>query len=73
MDKNSDVYKHLDKPQRCMALSNNDCFTIIDYAKTQHSLSIKGAMHIGWQKSALNKHDFNIKRNIDFLACSICV
>ena len=67
MDKNSDVYKHLDKPQRCMALSNNDCFTIIDYGKTQYSLSIKGAMHIGWQKSALNKHDFK------FLACSICV
>ena len=58
--------KHLNEAQRCKALSNNDCFSILDYATTQYSLSIKEAMHTGWQKPALNKH-------VDFLACSICV
>ena len=65
-DKKSHVYKHLNESQRCKALSNSDCFSILDYATTQYSLSIKEGMHIGWQKPALNKH-------VDFLACSICV
>ena len=65
-DKKSHVYKHLNESQGCKALSNNDCFSILDYATTQYSLSIKEGMHIGWQKPVLNKH-------VDFLACSICV
>ena len=67
-DKKLHVYKHLNESQRCKALSNNDCFSILDfyYATTQYSLSIKEGMHIGWQKPVLNKH-------VDFLACSICV
>ena len=65
-DKKSHVYKHLNESQRCKALSNNDCFSILDYATTQYSSSIKEGMHIGWQKPVLNKH-------VDFLACSICV
>ena len=65
-DKKSLVYKHLNESQKCKALSNNDCLSIIDYATAQFSLSIKEDMHIGWQKSALNKH-------IDFLTCSICM
>ena len=60
-DKKSHVYKHLNESQRCKALSNSDCFSILDYATTQYSLSIKEGMHIGWQKLALNEHD-------DFLA-----
>ena len=65
-DKTSHVYKHISESQRCKALSNSDCFSILNYAITQYSLSIKEGMHIGWQKPALNKH-------VDFLACSICV
>ena len=65
-DKKSHVCKHLNESQRCNALSNNDCFYILDYATTQYSLSITEGMHIGWQKPPLNKH-------VDFLACSICV
>ena len=65
-DKKSHVYKHLNESQRCKSLSNNDCFSILDYPLTQYSLSIKEGMHIGWQKPALNKH-------VHFLACSICV
>ena len=52
--------------QRGKALSNNDCFSILDYSTTQYSLSIEEGMHIGCQKPALNKH-------VDFLTCSICV
>ena len=63
-DKKSHVYKHLNESQRCEALSNNDCFSFLDYATIQYSLSIKEGMR--WQKPALNKH-------VDFLACSICV
>ena len=55
-DKKSHVYKHLNESQRCKALSNNDYFSMIDYATTQYPLSIKEGMHIGWQKPALNKH-----------------
>ena len=38
------------------AIRNNDCFSIIDYATTQDSLSIEEGMHIGWQKPVLTKH-----------------
>ena len=65
-DKKSHVYKHISESQRCKALSNSDCFSILDYAITQYSLSIKKSIHIGWQEPTLNKH-------VDFLACSICV
>ena len=34
-DKKSHVYKHLNESQKCKALSNNDCFSILDYATTQ--------------------------------------
>ena len=61
-DKKSHLYKHLNESQRCKALSNNDCFSIIDYATTQYSLSIKEDMYIGWQKPVFY-----------FLACSVCV
>ena len=66
IDKKSHVYKHLNESQRCKTLSNSDCFSILDYATTQYSLSIKEGMHIGWHKPALNKQ-------VDFLACSIFV
>ena len=65
-DKKSHKHKHLNESQRCKAFSNSDCFSILDYATTQYSLSIKKGVHICWQKPALNKH-------VDFLACSICV
>ena len=65
-DKKSHIYKHLNESQRCKALSNSDCFSILDYATTQYSLSIKEGMYIGWQKPALNKQ-------VNFSACSICV
>ena len=65
-DKKSHIYKHLNESKRCKALSNSNCFSNLDYATTQYSLSIKEGMHTGWQKPALNKQ-------VDFLACSICV
>ena len=51
---------------RYKALSNNGCFSIIDYATTQYFLIIKGGMHTRWQKPALNEH-------ADFLASSFYV
>ena len=65
-DKKSHLYKHLNESQRCKALSNNDCFSIIGYTTTQYSLNIKEGILIRWEKPALNKHT-------DFLARSICV
>ena len=35
------VYKHLNESPKCKNLSNNDCFSIIDYATTQCPLNIK--------------------------------
>ena len=52
--------------QRWKALSNNDCFPILDYATTQYSAIMKEGMHIGLQKQTLNKH-------VNFLACFISV
>ena len=57
----SRIKEHLETDKK-----SHDCFSILDYATTQYSLSIKKGMHIGWQKPTLNKHS-------DFLACSICV
>ena len=37
-DKKLHAYKRLNESQRCKALSNNDCFSILDYATTQYSL-----------------------------------
>ena len=55
-DKKSHVYKHLNESQRCKTLSDNDCFSILDYVITQYSLSIKEGMHTGWKKPTLKKH-----------------
>ena len=38
------------------AVSISDCFSIIDYATTQYSLSIEEGLYIGWQKPVLTKH-----------------
>ena len=36
-DKKSHVYKHLNESQRCKALSNSDCFSIIFWIRRQRS------------------------------------
>ena len=40
-DKKSPVYKLLNESKKCKAFSNSHYFSIIDYATTQYSLSIK--------------------------------
>ena len=47
-DKKSHVCKHLNESQKCKALSNNGCCSILDYATIQYSSSIKEGMHIDW-------------------------
>ena len=59
-DKKSHVYKHISESQRCKTLSNSDRFSILDYAITQYSLSIKKEIHIGWQKPALSMFYFSM-------------
>ena len=63
-DKKSHVLKHLNDSQRYKASSSNDYFSVVDYVTTQHFLSIKECMQIGWQKLALTKQ-------VDFWTCSI--
>ena len=54
-DKKSHIYKHLQESESCKELANNDCFSILDYAKTSYQRKIKEALYIKWRKPSLNK------------------
>ena len=54
-DKNSHVFKHLQRSKACKDSCNDSCFKVIDSAKTYHQLKIKYAMHILWEGPDLNK------------------
>ena len=53
-DKKSRVFQHLKGSQQCKLSCNDNCFIIIDNAKSQFQLKLKEAMHIKWEKPELN-------------------
>jgi len=42
-------------------LCSEDCFSILDITSTSFQLKIKEALHIGWEKSLLNKQVNHVK------------
>ena len=45
-DKNSHIYQHLQSNTQCKGVCNENCFAILDTAKTQYELSLKESLHI---------------------------
>ena len=54
-DKNSHIFKHLKNSPTCKSLCNESCFKVLDSANNYHSLKIKEALHITWERPNLNK------------------
>ena len=54
-DKMSQVYKHLHENEACFTSYNDECFSILDSAKTKFQLCLKEGMYIGWQNPELNR------------------
>ena len=54
-DKNSHIYKHLNKSATCKGKCDHNSFTIIDSAPTKLQLKIKESLYISWQNPNLNK------------------
>ena len=54
-DKHLQILKHLQENPHCRAVSNFDCFDVIDRDNSHFRLLLKEAMHITWMKPILNK------------------
>ena len=54
IDKSSNIYRHLKNPQ-CKSIYDENCFTILDSARTKYTLKLKEGMYIKWLKPSLNK------------------
>ena len=64
-DKNSAIYKHLNKDNTCKECCNRESFKIIDRASTEYQLRIKEAFYIQKYKCELNKQTKSI--NVELL------
>jgi len=64
-DKNSHILKHLKSSSSCRDACGKGCFKVLDSASTYHSLKIKEALHIMWERPNLNKHlqHYNVSLN----------
>lgn len=54
-DKNSHIYKHINKSPNCTRECDQNSFKIIDSAPTKLQLRIEESLHISWEKTNLNK------------------
>ena len=54
-DKKSHIYKHLEASQICKEQSDENCFSILDTARTKFQSQIKEGLYIKWEKPSLNK------------------
>ena len=54
-DKSSNIYQHLLKNPQCKLICDENCFSILDLARTKYTLKLKEGMHIKWLKPSLNK------------------
>ena len=52
-DKNSDIYRHLVKNPQCKSICDENCFSILDSARTKYTLILKEGMNIKWLKTSL--------------------
>ena len=54
-DNNSHIFKHLESSSSCRDAYGEGCFKGFDSASTHHSLKIKEALHIMWERPNLHK------------------
>ena len=54
-DKNPHIFKHLKSSSSCRDACGEGYFKVLGSASTHHSLKIKEALHIMWERPNLNK------------------
>ena len=54
-DKSSNIYQHFLKNPQCKFTCDENCFSILDSARTKYTLKLKEGMYIKWLKPSLNK------------------
>ena len=54
-DKISHSFEHLKSSSSCRDVFGEGCFKLLNSASTHHSLKIKEALHIMWERPNLNK------------------
>ena len=54
-DKSSDIYQQLVKNPQCKSICDENCFSILDSARTKYTLILKEGMNIKWLKTSLKK------------------
>ena len=52
-DKNSDIYRHLVKNPQCKSVCDENCFSILDSARTKYTLILKEGINIKWLETSL--------------------
>ena len=65
-DKNSHIFRHINRSETCKALCSEDCFSLLDTASTSFQLKIKEALHIGWERPLLNKQVNHVNLSLSF-------
>ena len=63
--KSSHIYQHLNKYPSCKTNCDENCFKVIDEARTEFSLKLKEAMYIEWEKPNLNIQLKNVQLTIN--------
>ena len=53
--KSSNIYRHLLKNVQCKSICDENCFSILDSARTKYTLKLKKGVYIKWLKPSLNK------------------
>ena len=54
-DKLSQVYKHLHETESCFDSYHNECFCILDTARTKYQRKLKEGLYIDWENPELNR------------------
>ena len=54
-DKSSNIYRHVLKNPQCKPICDENCFLILDSARTKYTFKLKEGMYIKWLKPSLNK------------------
>ena len=65
-DKNSHIFIHLKCSSFCRDACGEGSFKVLDSASTNHSLKIKEALHIMWERPNLNKQLQHYKFSMSF-------
>ena len=57
IDKGFNIYGHLLKNQQCQSICDENCFSILDSARTKYTPKLKEGMYVKWLKPSLKQTD----------------